>query len=339
MRESLPAIASTRVSVGAGADVAPVQRQQPGRVEPRRRAAHGVEAEPRDGIGHADHLVVAVAPTQTQQMVAHRFGQDSLVAPRAYRERAVPFGQLRPVGAVDQRYVGEGRPLPAERGVDLALAKGIGQMIVAANDVRDVHVVIVHDDRQRVGRRSVGTQQDHVVELVVGDGHGSLDRVLDRRLPFERRPETDDRLHVRRRIRRIAVAPRSVVQPRPAFGAGSDAHRLELVRPAVATIGHALGEQATGHFGMTLRPVCLADGLAVPVQTEPGQPVVDGRHGRFRRTRAVGVLDAQQEAAAMTPREQPVEQGRAGAAHVQMPCRRGSETGHDAHGLSSFLEW
>ena len=46
---------------------------------------------------------------------------------------------------------------------------------------------------------------------------------------------------------------------------------------------------------------------------------------------AVGVLDAQQEAAAVMPGEQPVEQRGAGAADMEKAGRRGGETDDDAH--------
>ena len=76
---------------------------------------------------------------------------------------------------MDQRNVREFRHGPAEGAVELVLAKGIGQMIVAADHVGDAHVMVVHHDRQHVSRRSVGAQQHHVVELRIGDRHLALD--------------------------------------------------------------------------------------------------------------------------------------------------------------------
>ena len=59
----------------------------------------------------------------------------------------------------------EFRHRPVERAVDLRLAEGVVQVVVAADHVRDAHVVIVDDDREIVGRRAVGAQQDQIVEF------------------------------------------------------------------------------------------------------------------------------------------------------------------------------
>lgn len=84
---------------------------------------------------------------------------------------------------------------PAHRADDLELAEGVVQMVVTADDMCDAHVVIVDDDGQHVGRRSIGTQQDHVVELGVLDRDLALHGVLDNRLAGLRRFQAHDRFH------------------------------------------------------------------------------------------------------------------------------------------------
>ena len=79
------------------------------------------------------------------------------------------------------------RHVPAERLIDLRLAGGIGEMVVAADDVGDAHVVVVDHDGQHVGRRAVRAQQHEVVEILVLPDHAALDRVLDHRLALRRR--------------------------------------------------------------------------------------------------------------------------------------------------------
>ena len=59
-------------------------------------------------------------------------------------------------------------------------------------------------------------------------------------------------------------------------------------------------------------------------------PVEDRVDRRLGRARLVGVLDPQQELAAMVAGEQPVEQGGAGAADMEEAGRRGREAGDDA---------
>ena len=61
-------------------------------------------------------------------------------------------------------------------------------MIVAADHMGDAHVVIVDDHGQHIGRRAVGAQQDHVVELVVGEAHVALHQIVHDGLAVLRAP-------------------------------------------------------------------------------------------------------------------------------------------------------
>src|SRR3546814_10055297 len=80
-------------------------------------------------------------------------------------------------------------------------------MVVAANDVRHAHVVVVDDDAEHIGRRAVAPQQDEIVEFGILDGDLALDLVGDRYRAVLRRAQADD---VRERgIAVAAVAPRS----------------------------------------------------------------------------------------------------------------------------------
>ena len=75
---------------------------------------------------------------------------------------------------------------PAERRVNLALPPGVGQVIVATNDVGDTHIVVVDDDRQIVGRRPVAPDDDEVVELIVREPDIAHDMVANHRFAFVR---------------------------------------------------------------------------------------------------------------------------------------------------------
>ena len=73
-------------------------------------------------------------------------------------------------------------------------------MVVAADHVGDAHVVVVDHHGQHVGRRAVGAQQDHVVELGVLDRDLALHGILDHRLAALRRPQPDHRRDACRRL-------------------------------------------------------------------------------------------------------------------------------------------
>ena len=304
-----------------------VQAVELGEVEARRRAPDAVEIEPLDRPLGRDDLLVAAPPAQAQQIVAQRLGQVAHVAVGRDAERAVALRQLGAVGSVDQRDVGEFRHPPAERLEQLGLAEGVGQMVVAADHVGDFHVVIVDHDREHVGRRPVGAQQHHVVELVVGHRDLALDQVVEHGLTAARRLEADDRRHARRRLGRVAVAPASVVEHPPPLGARPLAQFLQFLGRAVAVVGLARLDQAARDLGVVGGAGELMHRLAVPVELEPAQAVEDGVDRRLGRALAVGVLDAEAEQPAVVAREQPVEQRGARPADVQEAGRRGRETG------------
>ena len=88
-----------------------------------------------------------------------------------------------------------------------------------------------------------------------------------------------------------------------------------------------------GDLGMARGKFGLEMGLAVPVEAEPAHPVEDRVDRRLGRARLVGILDAQQELAAMVARVEPVEQGRARAADMEEAGGRGREAGDDRGAL------
>jgi hypothetical protein len=164
-----------------------------------------------------------MAPAEAQQIIEQRLGQDAeLVAIGVDAERAVALAELGAVRAVDQRDMGVGRLGPAHRADDRQLAEGVVEMVVAADDVGDAHVVIVDHHRQHVGRRAVGAEQDEIVELGVLDGDPALDLVVDRRLALARRLEADDEGLVPllgRSRRATAVDPERRARPAPSRAA------------------------------------------------------------------------------------------------------------------------
>ena len=94
---------ATSAVIGGFADVMAVEIVQLLVIHPRRAFADGFEIEPFDRLRGGDDLVIAMAPAQPQQIVAHGLGQIAHVAIGLDRQRAMALGQLGAVGAVDQR--------------------------------------------------------------------------------------------------------------------------------------------------------------------------------------------------------------------------------------------
>ncbi len=230
---------------------------------------------------------------------------------------------------MDKRDVGPDRNVPAKRLIDLRLARRVGQMIVAADDMGHAHVVIIDHDRQHIGRVAVGAQQHEIIELLVGEYDLALHLVVDDGLALLPGAQSDDGGDAGRGLGRVPVAPAAVIAHRAPFRSRLLAHLLELLGAGVAAIGGATRE----HFvhGLAVAPGAteLAYRLAIPVETEPVEAVENGVDRQLGRALAVGILDAQKEGSAEAFRVEPVEQRCARAADMQEAGRGGGEAGDD----------
>src|SRR6266568_7234124 len=242
---------------------------------------------------------------------------------------------------MDQRDMGEFGDRPIERTVDLGLAERIAEMLATADHMGDLHVMVVDDDREVVGRGAVRAQDDQIVEFLVVDADLAEHQVAYRRRALLRGLEADHRGDPRHRqflgLGWIALAPRAVDAHRALFGARLFSHRLEFGRRAIAVIGAAGGKQLASDFGMPRGVRGLMHDLAVPGEAQPLEPIDDRGDRLFGRAQAIGVLDAQPEdptiaMALVVAREEPVEQRRAGAPDMEEAGRRGSKADDDAHG-------
>lgn len=262
-----------------------------------------------------------MAPSEPDQIIAQRRRQVSHGPIGVHAQRAMALGKLRAVGSVDQGNVGHAGDAPAERVVDMLLARGVDQMIVAANDMRDAHVVIVDHNGEHVGRITVAAQKHEIVEVLVLPDHAALHLILNHGLAGLRGPEPDRWLHAGWGLGGVAVAPQPVVKARAALGSGFLAHRREFLRSRVAAIGLAPGQQGFGNLAVARGAAVLIDDLAIPIEFEPPQPIQDCGDGRFGRPFPIGILDPQQHLAAAAARVKPVEQRGASPSNMEKAGR------------------
>ena len=182
----------------------------------------------------------------------------------------------------------------AERLIKLDVLGRVGKMVLAADDVADPHLDVVHDVDEMENPRAVRAADRHVglhvAERIDGLGaihlHATANEVVH-----------DDQLARELETGRsfvVHVTPARVLQSGEVAFVNVIALTLE-VRPVVATFARAF----------------------VPIQPEPFQTVVNDLHGIDGVAGLVGVLDAQDKLAAVVPREQPVEQRRPRPADVQ----------------------
>uniref|UniRef100_A0A0N5A035 PE-PGRS family protein n=1 Tax=Parastrongyloides trichosuri TaxID=131310 RepID=A0A0N5A035_PARTI len=254
------------------------------------------QVEPGEGLFVAEQLVVAVRPAQPGQIVAHGFGQIAHVGVFVHRLRAVALGQLGPVRAVDQGDMGEGRTQPAHRRKDLDLTRGVGQVVVATDNMGNAHIMIIDHNRMHIGWCAVRTQNDQVVQRRRFPAHRPLHGVLDDDRLIQR-PTEAHRVGLGQVIDAgLAVAPGG--DEAAPLGLGLIAQGRGLVGRQEVAIGVTRRQQLVDHLAVTVGASELEDRLFVAEQFEPGQAVEDGLHRLIRRTLAVGVLDTDQEFAA-----------------------------------------
>src|SRR2546425_22375 len=100
-------------------------------------------------------------------------------------------------------------------------------------------------------------------------------------------------------------------------------------RPRAAVIGPALRDQPLGGLLVAREAFHLEKRPFVPVQTQPAHRVEDRLHRRFGRALEVGILDAQDELAAVLSRVRPGEESGPRPADMEVAGRARSKTGSD----------
>ena len=321
-----------QLRVGRGPHILPVHVAKLDKIKARGRAPYIGEIKRLNHFRRGKKLAVALAPAEPHQIVAQRLGQIPKRPVGINAQRAMALRQFGAIRAMDQRDMRHARCLPAKGLIDVCLARRVGQMVVAADDLRHAHVVVVHHNRQHVGRVAVGAQQHKIVEVFVGPGDAALHLVVNNSVALLRRAQPHHGLDAGRRLGGVAVTPAAIVAPRLALRPGGLAHLVKFLLRSIAEIGLAACHQRQRRLAVAVRPGKLEGRLAVPVKPKPAHAIQNSGDGRLGRTLAVGVLDAQQKRAAMLPGIEPVEQGRPRPADVEKAGGRGSKTGDDFGG-------
>ena len=218
----------------------------------------------------------------------------------------------------------------AERAQDVDLPRGVVEVVVAADDAADAHVHVVHHHGEVVGGRAVAAREHQVVEFAVAEGDVAADEVVHHHFAVGGVAKTHHRRRVARRRRgeipAAAVVARLFLARELRLAPGG-----EIFGRAVAAVGVAGIQQVIEHLPVSVEALGLVERPLVVVQTQPGHAFQDGVDRFLGGALAVGVLDAQDEGAAVVARVQPGEQRRAGATDVQIAGGTWGEAAADAH--------
>ena len=308
-----------------------VDPTQLGHVQARGLGIAVLHVEQVDQLLAAEQLLVTVRPAQAGQVAQQRVGQVAGVLVLHHVGRTGALGQLGALLVQDHRHVRELGHRCAQRLVDVDLARGVVDVVVAADHLGDAHVPVVHHHSEVVRGVAVRAEDHHVVQFAVGDLDAALDQVVEGDHAIERILEADDAVRVVA-VRQALLARGSVVARLFLLRHRRLAHRVEFLARLVGVVGLAVGDQSFGHLAVTVDAVGLVDRALVVAQAQPVHRLQDRVDGGLGAALAVGILDAQDELAAAVARFQPTVQRRAGAADVQVAGRTGSEAGAAGHG-------
>ena len=217
-------------------------------------------------------------------------------------------------------------------------------MVVTADDVGDAHHGIVYNGREVIRWRTVGAEDDKVIELFGIEDHVAVDRVMDHHVASVRGnldaqdvgfPGIDAGLGlIARKVAAAALIPLEWVLACLCGGAV----RCQLLGRAETGIGAACVPQLLGGLfvhvealGLGIRPKVTAYlGALVPIKAQPTHGAQDDLGVFVRGAGRVRIVDAQDEGAAVRASECPVVDSRAGAADVQLARRGGREADSNA---------
>ena len=200
------------------------------------------------------------------------------------------------------------------------------QQVLTAEHVGDLHQGVVDRVHQRVERVAVGTAEREVGDVLRLEGDLAAHQVVPRDRAVGH-PEPDHwppALGLERRDLLVGELAAEAVVPLH-LGAGRLAAGVDLLGRAVAVVGELRVGQLREHVAVEVAALGLAvrrmrAALAGPLVPVEAEPVHRAEHRVVRLLGAallVGVLDAEDERAAVVAREGPVVEGRAGEADVR----------------------
>ncbi len=274
--------------------------------------------------------VVLGRPAEQAEEVDESLGQKAGIAIGGDADdgAVLALGELGAIGGDEQGEMRELGRLDAEGLEDQQVLEGVGEVILAADDVADAQIGVVDAGGEMVGGHAVRAQQREVFHLVGELGLRAVDAIGKAQ---------GAALAARNAIaegERLAGSGAAV-----AFFARQFAHagieepgalRGGLVAVArvgrgEVAIGKALGEDGFGLLAVQGEPFGLLV-LFVPGETQPAQSLEDGLDAGVGVALDIGVVEAQHHGSVVVAGVEPIEDKGAGAADVQKAGGRGRKT-------------
>ncbi len=275
-------------------------------------------------LDRGDLDVVLGTPTEREQVVPHRLGEEAPLPVVADGDVVSALRQFLPLLVDDEGEVGIPGLVARPEGLSEQEHAGRGvDEVLTPDHVGDPHVEVVDGVGDVEHRHPARADDDEVLE------HGAveLDPAPDEVVPTDRAlvgcPEANHH----------ALAGGDVAIPTEPVVAGT-ARRfgplLDRLLGTVASVGQSTFDEVVGRSPVPIEPIGLVVFL-VPVDPQPSEAVVNRRHQLRAAPIGIGVFDAQHHHPSGVPSVEPVEQRRTGTADVQVAGGSGRETNTNGH--------
>ena len=314
-------------------DVVHVEVVELVKVEAGGRLGAPIQAEPLDGLLSGEDLIVAMCPREPGQVVTHRLGEVPhgliLLAPN----RPMALRELLSVGAVDQGDVSKLWRRPSCSLVDGKLPRSVGDVVASTDHVGNFHVMVVDHHREEVGWAAVGTEDDEVVDVLVGHRDGILNLVVPGSATLRIRLDAHNGIDALWRHKVVRKLPaRSRVPKGELVLLGFGAKAVKSLFRTVAFVRLFLGNQVRRHLLMPRLVLALPNNIPVVLDPEPLHSLADRSDCFLIVPLGIRVLDTQLELSTKVLGIQEAEEGCACTANVQIPRWTRREASYDRGG-------
>ena len=288
-----------------------------GDVELGSGSVHILEREEVDELLLAENFVIALAaPAEQCDEVDNGIGQEAFLRVIAELSTNVALAHLGAVGVLNEGDVGIHGRLHAEGVEKLQVLECVHDVILAADNVRDFHLDVVHhvDKVEDVG--AIRALDHHVGGVfLVGVVHGDIAayQVVQRHYAIALEAETPHRA--------FAGAGNLIAVFVALIGGRALVHTPHLHQfVEIAVVNILALALEVGFTGATL------SFTFVPIQPEPAHAGENGLHGVFHVALLVGVFNAQNEGTTHFTGKKVIEQSGARATDVQIAGGRRGKT-------------
>jgi len=209
---------------------------------------------------------------------------------------------------------------------------GVGEVILAADDVTDAQIGVVHTRGEMIGRHSVRPQQGEVFDLVCELRLRAINAIHKSQSPsFAAGHPIAQRKRLAgggaavgllaREIAHTGVAEPGALRRGLLFVGGAGGREVAIREP--------LGKDGFGGLAVQVQAFGLLV-LFVPVEPQPSQPIENGADAGLGVPLHIGVVQAQHHGSVIVAGIKPVENERPSAADMKEPGGRRCKTNANA---------